>query len=235
MTLYVNQVGDQPFAPGAYAYSYNPDQLIAGGTMLVTEDVNVVTGTALPRGTVLGRTTNATIFATATTGNTGNGTVGSLSAGAAVEAGSYTLTATSATVFAVTDPEGVSLGNATAGTAFTNAEINFTITAGGTAFVAGDSFKVTYEDTLGNFIVSVKTASDGSQTPVAILADYCDASAGNVKCGAFFFGEFNARAVSYDSSWALSDLKVALAAHAIFLKSSVSAADPLTSSNDVVA
>jgi hypothetical protein len=78
----------------------------------------------------------------------------------------------------------------------------------------------------GLYILSVATATDGSQVPAAILADYSDASAGAVTAGAYLMGEFNANAVIYDPSWTLTPLTVALRNFDIFLKSSVSAADP---------
>lgn len=223
MALNITTVGDNPFAPGAYGYQYQPDQLIAGPLQLVTHNVWVMAG-LLARGTVVGRQTNFSI-ASARTG-TGNGTIGSITPGTTTEtAGPYTLVATGATTFTVTDPEGNALPNATVGVAYVNPEINFTITAGGTAFVAGDTFTLTSQPTTGNFIACVKTASDGSQVPAAILADTVDATAGPQMVGAYFMGEFNSRAVTIDPSWALGDIAVALQARAIHLKSSVSAAD----------
>ena len=94
------------------------------------------------------------------------------------------------------------------------------------AAARGDSFTLTVIDSIGNFIESVKTASDGSQTPVAILADYADATNGPVSTGAYVMGEFNANAISYDSSWTPELLTTALRPYGIFLKGSVSAADP---------
>ena len=225
MTFNIVSQGDQPIAPGNYAYQFLPDQLIAGQMQLVTKNVVLMSGT-LPRGTVLGRQSTFSLIATPGT-NTGNGTVGSMSMGSAVEYGKYVLTATSPTVFSVVDPEGQPVGNATVGTAFTSTELNFTIAAGGTAFVVGDSFAITSQESAGNFVACVKTASDGSQVPVCILVDYADASAGPVRTGGYFAGEFNIRAVSYDNSWNISDLAAALEARTIYLKSSVSAADPI--------
>jgi hypothetical protein len=77
-----------------------------------------------------------------TGGNTGNGTVGSMSAGLGAQVGAYTVVFTAATVFSVFDPSGKELKNGATGTAYSD-EINFTITAGGTAFVAGDGFTIT--------------------------------------------------------------------------------------------
>jgi hypothetical protein len=78
-------------------------------------------------------------------GNTGTGTV---SAGPTVTPASaingvYTITFTGATTFSVFDPNGRELLGGQTGVAYSDAGIGFTITAGGTAFVAGDGFTVT--------------------------------------------------------------------------------------------
>jgi hypothetical protein len=225
MALSVTSIGDNPFTPGSAAYSYNPDQLIGGDLKLVTHNVMVMAG-VLARGTVVGRQANFSVASTHPAG-TGNGTIGTITPGASVQTGgSYALVATTATNFTVTDPEGVLLPPATVGTPYVNAELNFTITAGGTAFVAGDSFTVTAQRTSGNFIACIKTASDGSQVPAAILADSVDASVNPVVVGAYFMGEFNAAAVIFDASWTAYDIGVALQARAIHLKGPVVAADP---------
>jgi hypothetical protein len=76
--------------------------------------------------------------------NTGNGTMSAptVTAGAAL-AGAYTVKFTAATVFSVFDPNGRELLGGTTGVAYSDGGIGFTITAGGVAFVAGDSFTVT--------------------------------------------------------------------------------------------
>ncbi len=74
--------------------------------------------------------------------NTGNGTIGSIAAGAALKNGSYTVKFTAATAFNVFDPNGSALATGTTGTAYSDPQLGFTITAGGTAFVAGDSFTI---------------------------------------------------------------------------------------------
>ena len=75
-------------------------------------------------------------------GNAGNGTIGTLSFTYAAPIGDYTVTFTGATAFTVTDPAGVELGTGTAGTPFSTGGVTFTITSGGVAFGAGDSFIV---------------------------------------------------------------------------------------------
>lgn len=78
----------------------------------------------------------------------------------------------------------------------------------------------------GNYIVCVKTATDGSQVPSAILVDGTDASGGPVPAGVYLTGEFNTNAMTFDPSWTAAQLKAALRSQTIFLKNVVSAADP---------
>lgn len=78
----------------------------------------------------------------------------------------------------------------------------------------------------GNFILSVKTANDGSQNPAAVLADAADASGGPTLCGVYLTGELNGNALNFDVSWTLAALKAALRPLGIFVKNAVSAADP---------
>lgn len=227
MTLTVNSLGDNPQQPGIYAETYIPDQLIAGNLKLVTGNGILGAGT-LQRGAVLGQQTGTVTQAAPT--NVGNGTLGSITKGAAIQQGVYTLRATSATNFTVAGPGGAAMPNATVGTAYVSAGINFTLTAGGTAFAAGDAFDIIVPG--GNYVLSVATASDGSEVPTAILADYADASGGAVGIGVYLMGEFNQNAIAPDASWGANAAawSAALAAPlrdaGIFLKSVQTAADP---------
>lgn len=76
-------------------------------------------------------------------GNTGNGTIGTLSATASAVAGAYKLTMTTATTFTVADPNGAALKPGATGVAYTAGGVTFTVTAGGTPMVAGDAFTAT--------------------------------------------------------------------------------------------
>lgn len=230
MTLSVSTIGDNPQQPGINAETYIPDQLIAGNLKLVSQDITLDAGT-LVRGTVLGQKTLGAAAGVAGKpaggANTGTGVISAVTVGANAQLGNYVLTALSATDFQVVAPNGDRLAEATAAIAYAD-QINFTITAGGTAFVAGDGFTVTLAAGDGNFIESVATATDGSQNPVAILVDVADASGGPVATGAYVMGEFNENAITFDPSWTLATLTTALRKNApgIFLKNSVSAADP---------
>jgi hypothetical protein len=106
--------------------------------------------------------------ASAQSGNTGNGTVGTVTAGVGVQAGTYRLQAIAATHFEVFDPSGRLIGEANTGTAFVG-QIGFTITAGGTAFVSGDAFTVAVTETdpsdAGEFVaLGVSTAVTSAAT-----------------------------------------------------------------------
>lgn len=81
-------------------------------------------------------------------GNVGNGTLASLtSAGGAVQAGVYTarcyIAATNGGTFIVSDPDGVPVGVAVVGSAFTSTQIGFTIADGSADFAVGDGFDIT--------------------------------------------------------------------------------------------
>ena len=86
----------------------------------------------------------------------------------------------------------------------------------------------------GVWIPSVKTATDGSQIPAAILVDECDSTLVSPQtAGIYVMGEFNFNALTYDPSWgtvgspvAYAALKAALTPTNIFIKSPVSANDP---------
>lgn len=225
MSLTPSSIRDNPQQPGVEAQVYLPDQLIADARNLVTQPILLGAG-QLKRGTVLGQQSANPIQASAASGNTGNGTLGGISVGSGVEIGSYALVAESATTFSVTNPEGVVLTDATAGTAYTSAEISFTITAGATAFVVGDRFTISVFDAVGTYVQCVRTATDGSQVPSAVLVDDADATNGPVTAGAYLAGEFNASALIFSSTWTLASLVSAMRPFSLYAKSSISAASP---------
>ena len=135
----VSPVSTENYYSGGFLISEAPGGLSRDGATISNSGT---TDLGQQAGLVLSHAPGTPAAAVAGIGNAGNGTVGSISAGVIVQGGVYTLFATAATTFDVVDPDGVNLGTATAGTAFTSAEINLTITAGGTAFVAGDNFAI---------------------------------------------------------------------------------------------
>jgi len=78
----------------------------------------------------------------------------------------------------------------------------------------------------GKYVLALSASADGSQNPVAIAADFIDASAGDVNGGVYLSGEFNSRALILGTGITLAAAKAALRPLSIYVKSSVSAADP---------
>lgn len=216
----VNSYGQNSWQPYARLDTFIPDQLIAGNLQLVTKSVMIAAGKTYARGTVLGRASLKSALASAVTG-TGNGTIGALSVGSAAEVGVYTLKATAADKFTVTDPTGDAAGTVTVGTAFASSQLNLTITAGATAFVAGDSFTVTVAAASNEYSQSVRNAADGTQSPTAILVDDVDTTAGAAQAGVYLMGGFNQNHIIFDDSWTLEDLANALRDKSIFLQDSI--------------
>lgn len=97
-------------------------------------------------GCVIGATFGATAAATAGSGNTGNGTMGTVTVSAGAKLGTYQLViiepASNAGTFAVYDPDGVFVDNGTVAVAFSAGGLAFTLADGATDFVAGDSFSI---------------------------------------------------------------------------------------------
>lgn len=75
----------------------------------------------------------------------------------------------------------------------------------------------------GEYVLSVKTASDGSENPSAILVDYTDPTSGAVSAGIYQMGMFNQNRIIFDASWTVAELKDALRPLSIFLRDSLQA------------
>ncbi|HAT7514546.1 TPA: head decoration protein [Kluyvera ascorbata] len=73
----------------------------------------------------------------------------------------------------------------------------------------------------GKYTACLKTASDGSEKPCAILVDDVNAAThGDQSGGVYLMGEFNQNRINIDASWTIADIKAALRPLAIFLKDS---------------
>jgi hypothetical protein len=131
--------------------------------------------TALVAGTVLGVATlgSAGSAPGKVTGgaNTGNGTL-TLDPTTPVLAdaapGDYQVTFTAPTHYRVEKPNGDVIGEGDTGVAFSD-DVKFTIAAGGTAFVAGDGFKITVATGSGIAVPLTLAALDGGQVATKIL------------------------------------------------------------------
>lgn len=161
----------------------------AAALNIVNEEIVVASGEGvLEPGTLLGQITEGgtqTVAAAAASGgNTGNGTVGSLTGDANIKPGTYRITiiepAANGGTFTLEDPDGVTVGSGTIGAAF-NGPLNFTIADGATDFVAGDSFTiaVSHSNTT-KYAAHDPAAGDGSEVAAAILYHPIDATSGDV-------------------------------------------------------
>ncbi|MCB4615333.1 head decoration protein [Enterobacter asburiae] len=70
----------------------------------------------------------------------------------------------------------------------------------------------------GRYQPSVKTATDGSEVPSAILVDDVDATAGDVLGGVYLMGEFNGHRIIIDNSWTVETVAQALRPSSIFIR-----------------
>jgi hypothetical protein len=143
--------------------------------------------------------------------NTGNGTFGTIAVANPAVAGAYTVEFDDATHFVVSNPAGQEIGHGTTGVAFSAGGLGFTITAGGTPFAAGDSFKVTV--TAGTGFVPYT----GAAPAVAILYNHSWIPANGSKKVTIItrMAEVNASELQWDSSVTGSGSVAALEATAL--------------------
>jgi len=153
---------------------------LANGTLSL-ENAILATGNELQAGAVVGE-----VFAAAGSKISGNGdgVIGAVTLGAAVERGTYVLTCTAAAsnagTFSVITPSGNTLPNLTVGTAYSGAHINLTVADGGTDWGVGAVIHV--DVTPGSYAALNTAASDGSQIAAGLLYARTDASDGAVAC-----------------------------------------------------
>lgn len=69
----------------------------------------------------------------------------------------------------------------------------------------------------GKYVLSLSASSDGSQTPVAILAQDCNASGGDAPALIYTRGDFQAQAITFGASHTAASVKAGLADRGIFL------------------
>jgi hypothetical protein len=142
--------------------------------------ITIASSWNLKAGTVLGKLLNATAAPTyaATGGNTGNFTCGTVVPAVGVKPGVYKVEFIAPTVFNVIDPSGALVAEGKTGVAFSAGGLGFTITAGATPAVAGDSATITVAANAANgqYAPYDPTANDGTETAVSILIYAVDAT-----------------------------------------------------------
>jgi hypothetical protein len=165
--------------------NYLSDVLLAEAEIQASrEKVTVLSGENLAIGTVIGKITKALGDITGDAGNTGNGTITDASLGAKAQIGTYTLECIAAAAnggtFKVVAPDGTALPDAEVGTAYANAQLNFTINDGDTDFVVGDKGAIAVDAGSGKVTILNPAAVDGTQNAYGILAAAVDASAADM-------------------------------------------------------
>lgn len=208
--------------------TYTPDNLLAGDYPAVTDIVTILSGQNLTRGALLGKVTVGAATGAAVAGNTGNGTItASPTVSGAAKPGVYRAVciepATDLGKFAVEDPDGITVGVATVGTAFTGGGLTFTIADGSTDFASGDSFTITVAAGSGKYKQCNSANTDGSQAPQVILAEDCDASGGDAQALIYLSGAFNEAAIGFGGTDTAATHRAALRDLNIYLKKAVSA------------
>lgn len=143
------------------------------------EQILVLSGQNLSPGHVMGKElVGATATPTAAAGNTGTGSIGTVTPGPAAQQGRYTLTiiepAANAGNFEVEAPDG-QVATGTVAVAFSALGLGFTL-ADATDFVAGDQIYIDVSAGTFKFKEYDPANTDGSQHPCAILWDYTDAT-----------------------------------------------------------
>lgn len=173
------------------------------------DQVTLTGATKILPGTVLGaKSVGASATSSALGTNTGNGTMGAVTLiSTATQIGTYDVAFTAATAFTVTAPDGTTATGST-GVGFSALGLAFTITAGGTAMVAGDGFTITVVDAAGKPAATsaAKAGNTGNATVGAITANGYPAIAGiyrvsfvknNTNLGTFIVEDPNGRVVGH--------------------------------------
>lgn len=182
--------------PNDYTQSYTLGAILKWEQELhhSREQVTILAGQELSVGHVLGKVEVGTVPTTGTAdvGNTGNGTVTSVTGGKFVKVGDYTLTCISADTnlgaFSVKNPDGEALPAAAVGVAYTSDQLNFTINDGSTDFVVGDVFTVTVPVGGLQYREINFSGVDGSAKAAGLSYDAYDASASGNRTLAFTSG-----------------------------------------------
>ncbi|HSG88217.1 MAG TPA: head decoration protein, partial [Pseudomonadales bacterium] len=138
-------------------------------------------------GAVLGQIKFGTITAAPDGGNTGDGTVGTLTAGRLAVVGDYVLTCIAASAnagtFQVVTPDGTRLADATVAVAYANDHLGFTIADGAADFIVGDVLTITVPEGSLQYVELDVAGEDGSQFAAGILGPAVTTGVGETEGG----------------------------------------------------
>lgn len=163
------------YIPGSTQEDFKHKNLIVDGpTRHIAVNIPAGQGEVV-EGQLMGKQDRQAGTPAAAGGNTGNGTLSNFALLAKAQKGTYKLTMLTATTFYVSTPDGERLKDGAIGTTY-DSQIAFDLAAGGTAFVAGDSFDLPVDDGPGTHVKLDSTALDGSQHLAGVLNSDADAS-----------------------------------------------------------
>jgi hypothetical protein len=189
------------------------DNLVAGDFPIKDDYGTLAQSQTALRGWVLGEITVAMGSVTPGT-NTGDGTLTgeALAAGGPAKVGNYVATcviaAANSGTFNVVDPDGVLVGQAVVGTAFSGGGLTFTINDGAVDFVVGDSFTVAIDAGSGQLKHLDITATDGSNKFWGILSTATTTAAAETRSVPVMrTGEFDAASLIFGGSTTAADVK----------------------------
>lgn len=159
----------------------------AGGTR--SRETVVINATAgkLSAGTLLAKITAANAaVATPDAGNTGNGSIGTVTVGNDAITGSYVLTITAeaadAGTFTLVDPLGVSVGAGTVGVAFSGGGLSFTLADGANDWDVDDFITIAVNAGIGEWVAyDDDGANDGRRAATGILYSNVDATSADAR------------------------------------------------------
>lgn len=201
--------------------------IVNGDFPLVHKPFTILSGRSLLPGTVIGLVLLGAPVAAKDAGAAGGGTLtmAPTPLGAQAQQGVYRAVCIAAAVnggtFAVFAPDGSRLADATVGEAYAGDHVNFTIADAGTDFAVGDLFTVTVPAGSGKAVQSLTAALDGSQRPVAILAEPVDATVEDVEGPGYVSGQFDPTELPLtDTGWTAATLAAAFGDKPVFLRAS---------------
>ncbi len=179
---------------------FNFNRLIAGDAIQEnTKSYKLKMGPGvLKRGQVLGLILEAedSIYPAE---NVGDGTVTSAIAKEPTKTGNYVVRMLTATTFDVVNPDGEDITAGAALGAYSDDEIGFTITAGGTPFAAGDFIIIPM--TPVGAVPAKATNTDSSKIPAVILVDDVDTSLADTFVPCYISGVFDSKILIYDETY----------------------------------
>lgn len=209
------------------AGSFVPDSLHAGDFPIRTEKVTLESGQTLQRGALLGKVTIGELTAEGEAGEPAP-------AGATITATPDVAPGTqigvhrfecvvggsgAASKWNHYAPDGSYVGTASGDTEYTGGGLTLTIADAGADPSPGEAFIVTVSAAAGSgeYKLSAAAATDGSNVPVAILAEDVDTSDGAAEAVVYVSGDFNADAITYGAGHTAASVKDGLRALNIYL------------------